>query len=85
MKKDLTEEPTFGKMTKGYAKMLKHISVRQDINAIKDSAKELADKLEQSQVVTGLPTANTVRALLDYIESLEEELEHLHEKYMEYR
>jgi hypothetical protein len=74
MKKDLTKKENLGKMTEGYAKMLKFISIRQDISDVKDSAREFADRLEQGEVVTGLPWANTVRALLDYIESLEEDL-----------
>lgn len=53
---------------------MKQLSIRQDITSVKDSSKELADKLD-------LPDANTIRALLDYIEVLEGDIRNLLEIY----
>ncbi len=53
-----------------YAAFLKTLSIRQDIQAVKDSAKELADNLK-------LPDGNTIRALLDYINVIEGDIENL--------
>ena len=56
-------------MDENYYKMLKEISVRQDISEVKDYALKLADK--QDNIGDG----NTIRALLDYIDALEHDIE----------
>jgi hypothetical protein len=83
--KDLTKEENLGKMTEGYAKMLKFISVRQDISSVKNEAKQLAEKLRAGRYLhfkdhENLTNSNVVYALLDYIESLEEEISMLRER-----
>lgn len=60
--------------TKEYFDMLKKVSVRQDISDVKNSAVLLAARIRSDGSSEDIMDSNTIYALLDYIEALENDL-----------